>query len=1060
MQTKRLVLKCIKCEELKSGKSLFGKADPYAVLVIGKNEFKTKVNPEGGMNPIWDEEFIFELNDENELNITIYDKETTEKDRFMGECNVNINNWIDGYDGTLDIVDKKQKVEGKLYISAKFEKPIKLPPMKLPSLEPIDAIKSTSSGRSNSKSVLVLSDIDEGSKNESSIAETKNDEKIVHDNNIKEELDEESRPQTKQSNRGKDGDDDDDDDDGDHKGKKKKKNKKPTALDEAKQIAKEKADAYEARRIARELTKITIIAVEIKELISAHKFKMNCPWLLCVVNGDQKFRAEYQERSYGDHAEWYDLNWKFLRPRNQEDRKDMVIAVGSQDLIIGRYVLTAEEWGKIPNTETGYFEIAGDVFNYMGLAGKITITCHREPEKRPPKAPPAAYEDIVAPPHVVYPPNFRAWVRIVSLSAIELPAAHVGEFNSPYATVTCGDNFEKRTSVLVYAGSSCQWDRLPWRLIMHRDPIMTISIWSLKVLLGQMVITLGEIGVIPPDEHGNTVIIRKLLDGSKVSGQIRLVLFLSAAPINDGGDYVDSLKPVYHDPKIKKIIESQAIIEAPKLLHNPPLNIKSGYSLYLPFKVTVIALAVIDTEQISFPLSNSLSGNVACGAYGGATSTVKNSGSSAQWMGLKWPLMIENDLSRIRLTIWSRGKIVGTNTMKPEQLLDYPHDNRGITDITLKIFNENNKFSGKVKLSCIYEQYYEQNELKLLKSIDDVNPHLVQPHHLDLPLMMQMKEISAFDLRKVHNLTKNSPRVRVCCDRRSAYTKSKLWAGSVASWHSLEWPIPVNEGSELKIIVYSEDTEIGMFDLHSSELTVLEEKVGKNDKDVDKIKQTGKYEITKIIKYHGFKTGKVRLRFDLLPIDPEEFRINYPIGEEGLIGNSESAPTFGKIEKIKETTNKDNGSTIFHPQVLQASNSWQARKHLGFSLKVLILEIDVSELKKVHYFSHNSPQVLCLCGKMEKYTDINLNAGSESFWTGLNWEAIIKDDNNIRLRVQSQNIVIGEAYVTPDSIVAAKPDPNGVKRISAPLLTNGDGSEVIIIIIILIIIIIIIIIIR
>jgi len=67
---------------------------------------------------------------------------------------------------------------------------------------------------------------------------------------------------------------------------------------------------------------------------------------------------------------------------------------------------------------------------------------------------------------------------------------------------------------------------------------------------------------------------------------------------------------------------------------------------------------------------------------------------------------------------------------------------------------------------------------------------------------------------------------------------------------------------------------------------------------------------------------------------------------------------------------------------LQTSKSWQARSHLGFSLKVLILEVDVSELKKVHFFSNNSPQVLCLCGKLEKETDTKLNAGSETYWTG------------------------------------------------------------------------------
>lgn len=92
-------------------------------------------------------------------------------------------------------------------------------------------------------------------------------------------------------------------------------------------------------------------------------------------------------------------------------------------------------------------------------------------------------------------------------------------------------------------------------------------------------------------------------------------------------------------------------------------------------------------------------------------------------------------------------------------------------------------------------------------------------------------------------------------------------------------------------------TLIGQYDLHSSELTVLEEKTVKN-KDNDKTSKIGKYEITKIIKHHGFKTGKVRIRFDLIPIDPEEFRINYPAGEGGLISNSEVAPVFGKHKQM------------------------------------------------------------------------------------------------------------------------------------------------------------------
>lgn len=43
---------------------MFGKADPYARLIIGVQEFSTRPNPAGGKNPIWNEEFVFDISNE------------------------------------------------------------------------------------------------------------------------------------------------------------------------------------------------------------------------------------------------------------------------------------------------------------------------------------------------------------------------------------------------------------------------------------------------------------------------------------------------------------------------------------------------------------------------------------------------------------------------------------------------------------------------------------------------------------------------------------------------------------------------------------------------------------------------------------------------------------------------------------------------------------------------------------------------------------------------------------------------------------------------------------
>jgi len=53
---------------------MFGKADPYAKLRIGTQEFSSKPNPGGGKNPVWNEEFTFDISNEKEMELEVLDK--------------------------------------------------------------------------------------------------------------------------------------------------------------------------------------------------------------------------------------------------------------------------------------------------------------------------------------------------------------------------------------------------------------------------------------------------------------------------------------------------------------------------------------------------------------------------------------------------------------------------------------------------------------------------------------------------------------------------------------------------------------------------------------------------------------------------------------------------------------------------------------------------------------------------------------------------------------------------------------------------------------------------
>jgi serine/threonine-protein phosphatase 2B regulatory subunit len=111
--------------DLKAGQGMFGKADPYAKLRIGTQEFSTKPNPGGGKNPIWNEEFFFDISNERDMEVEVMDKETVGNDKFMGRLKVSIMEWVANgrFDGDLDIVDKAGKPVGRISLSCKFERP-------------------------------------------------------------------------------------------------------------------------------------------------------------------------------------------------------------------------------------------------------------------------------------------------------------------------------------------------------------------------------------------------------------------------------------------------------------------------------------------------------------------------------------------------------------------------------------------------------------------------------------------------------------------------------------------------------------------------------------------------------------------------------------------------------------------------------------------------------------------------------------------------------------------------------------------------------------------------
>lgn len=119
-------MKVLRGIELKAGQGMFGKADPYVKLRIGSQEFMTQPHMGGGKNPIWNEENMFDISNEKEMEIEVLDKEQVGADKFMGRSTVSIMEWIGAgkFDGDLDVQDKSGKGVGKVTVSVRFERPV------------------------------------------------------------------------------------------------------------------------------------------------------------------------------------------------------------------------------------------------------------------------------------------------------------------------------------------------------------------------------------------------------------------------------------------------------------------------------------------------------------------------------------------------------------------------------------------------------------------------------------------------------------------------------------------------------------------------------------------------------------------------------------------------------------------------------------------------------------------------------------------------------------------------------------------------------------------------
>ncbi len=533
---------------------------------------------------------------------------------------------------------------------------------------------------------------------------------------------------------------------------KKKKKEKDETKSEMKKLL-QKVEQVEEKLKQREQITVTVCNVTVSKLVRVHKLIRNHPWLKVTYGSSHEWVAEYitpeeeeeesddvnnnnptdvaakkKQRKEGSMAEWRGLSWSFTLERNESDRSDLVFAVCSKDLVIGRYTVKREEFKDIPDSNSGYFSISGDITNTLGKVGVIQLICQRAVAQRPLSPVQAkrkatkrleaetskegvmeekkgggeegkeAEEEVVV---ADDPPkrHLDTWryqhvsLRVLSVAVMDLKSAHFLEANSPSVVMESGE-WMGMTEPLKNAGMAASWQKLQWKIAVDRDSGVSIFVNSHAKMIGKLFLSAEELLTLQPEESRKVLALVKYIShGSDITGKMKMHVI-----INHPDDIVES--PVLNSVMVDGV-EKEEVLTG--------VNVERQFRT-VPFNVIIQEIVCLD---ISFPLINRLfqrSASVklqcACNAWTSTTDEIEAKGENAHWINLRWKMPVTTTQTALRSTLWynkGQGQL-GKSLISVTELQQIPCDRTGRAEIFSKLVNEKGEIVSKLRLTCRFEE--------------------------------------------------------------------------------------------------------------------------------------------------------------------------------------------------------------------------------------------------------------------------------------------------------------------------------------------------------------------
>ncbi|KAJ1436856.1 hypothetical protein B484DRAFT_416735, partial [Ochromonadaceae sp. CCMP2298] len=420
-------------------------------------------------------------------------------------------------------------------------------------------------------------------------------------------------------------------------------------------------------------------------------------------------------------------------------------------------------------------------------------------------------------------------------------------------------------------------------------------------------------------------------------------------------------------------------------------------------RVTLLKIRVSGLTSLHLSEPNSPFVDVTCGPHRFSTEVHSFGGRSSTWDDLNWVFRLQKRDTLhavVRSGSAVHSEICGNFEIGADDIAGLEIDDTGHASVRAPLLDGAEVVGEMVvefmlELGEDYDWYViqfrreENRKHKKLETQRQLSQRFsghADHDKVDYPLPISITDVSLFDLKSAHVLTRNSPHVKLSCGHTTEVSSVKEGGGDSCKWDDMQWNVALHsETANLIFLIYSGSVCIGRYVINGTDLASLQRS------------STNTVEVMGDIKQGQEFTGKISFTCTL------------------------------------DMSRRDLGSPARAPDEIDLHGD------VAFPAIMHLHSLDLADLKRVSTFKQNSPQLFMTCGDWSRTTVPVPHSGAAASWWHLEWSFPLHAKLSIEIKVFSGFQVVGSLVIRASSLVKLR-RTDGMQEIYGEL---NDGSALV-----------------